>query len=283
MNSIFNYLLLISILFVNDSARSHSLVQNQTDRVNTLLLRANKIADPAASLIILNQAYQYIYELNDSLEANLYYNLGVVHGELLHTDSLKYFFTQALNIASNNLDESTEIRILDELADIARDENNYKLAMNYYSLAYDKIQQRAFEEKESSKRLEQRSVYFKVFGSSAVLVITTFLVYFILRQRKRFAQEVNELKSSSTIQSQQELEMSFKELNEQLSIPLSQREYEVLSLVIINKTNSIIAEELFVSVNTVKTHLKNIFEKMGVINRKDAIEKVITIKNVTLT
>lgn len=48
---------------------------------------------------------------------------------------------------------------------------------------------------------------------------------------------------------------------------LTEREREVLALVLEGKTNKEIAEALFISIHTVKTHLQNIFKKMNVTNR----------------
>jgi len=48
---------------------------------------------------------------------------------------------------------------------------------------------------------------------------------------------------------------------------LSEREVDVLKLLLIGKTNHEIAKELFISVNTVKTHVKNIYKKTHVKNR----------------
>jgi LuxR family maltose regulon positive regulatory protein len=54
---------------------------------------------------------------------------------------------------------------------------------------------------------------------------------------------------------------------------LSAREIETLKLVADNLTNKEIAERAFVSINTVKTHLKNIFIKLDVNNRSGAVAK----------
>ncbi len=51
---------------------------------------------------------------------------------------------------------------------------------------------------------------------------------------------------------------------------LSEREWEVLELVAKGNTNPQIAEALNVSENTVKFHLQNIFQKLGVGNRTEA-------------
>ena len=53
--------------------------------------------------------------------------------------------------------------------------------------------------------------------------------------------------------------------------PLSERELEVLQLLADGQTNHEIAQTLCVSVNTVKTHLKNIYGKLGVHSRREAI------------
>jgi LuxR family maltose regulon positive regulatory protein len=53
----------------------------------------------------------------------------------------------------------------------------------------------------------------------------------------------------------------------------SEREREVLRLLAANLSNREIADTLYVSVNTVKTHLKRIYEKMAVKNRHEATSR----------
>ena len=54
---------------------------------------------------------------------------------------------------------------------------------------------------------------------------------------------------------------------------LSKRELEVLQHMAEGLSNSEIAEKLFVSLNTVKTHSSKIFEKLDVKRRTQAVEK----------
>jgi len=53
---------------------------------------------------------------------------------------------------------------------------------------------------------------------------------------------------------------------------LSQREVEILNEIAKGSSNEEIADKLFLSVNTVKHHVHNIFTKLGVDNRRKAIE-----------
>jgi LuxR family transcriptional regulator, maltose regulon positive regulatory protein len=61
--------------------------------------------------------------------------------------------------------------------------------------------------------------------------------------------------------------------DERLSEPLSERELEVLALVAAGKANSEIASSLFVSLSTVKTHINNLYRKLGARSRTQAIAR----------
>ena len=54
--------------------------------------------------------------------------------------------------------------------------------------------------------------------------------------------------------------------------PLSTQEQRVLRLLVAGETNGQIAQELVVSVNTVKDHVKHLYNKLGVSNRLQASE-----------
>jgi LuxR family maltose regulon positive regulatory protein len=55
--------------------------------------------------------------------------------------------------------------------------------------------------------------------------------------------------------------------------PLSARELEVLRLLRTDMTSREIADELYVSVNTVRTHVRHVYEKLGVHHRADAVQR----------
>jgi LuxR family maltose regulon positive regulatory protein len=55
--------------------------------------------------------------------------------------------------------------------------------------------------------------------------------------------------------------------------PLSERELDVLRLLGSDLGGPQIARELMVSENTMRTHTKNIYEKLGVNNRRSAVRR----------
>lgn len=66
----------------------------------------------------------------------------------------------------------------------------------------------------------------------------------------------------------------FKFRNHTKQVPvanLSKQENNIKNLILEGKTNKEIATELFVSISTVKTHITNIYNKLGVANRKELI------------
>lgn len=63
-------------------------------------------------------------------------------------------------------------------------------------------------------------------------------------------------------------------LNQKLPNPLSSREYELVQKLEMGLSNKDIGAALCISENTVKTHLKHVFEKLDVQNRTEAIFKL---------
>jgi len=55
--------------------------------------------------------------------------------------------------------------------------------------------------------------------------------------------------------------------------PLSNRETEVLELLAVGKSYSMIAQELFITKETAKSHIKNIYSKLQVNSKSEAIAK----------
>jgi LuxR family transcriptional regulator, maltose regulon positive regulatory protein len=56
-------------------------------------------------------------------------------------------------------------------------------------------------------------------------------------------------------------------------VPLSARELEVLGLLAAGKTNPAIAEELVITLDTVKRHVTHILDKLGAANRTQAVTR----------
>jgi LuxR family maltose regulon positive regulatory protein len=56
-------------------------------------------------------------------------------------------------------------------------------------------------------------------------------------------------------------------------VPLTVRETEVLKLLAEFCSNEEIAADLFLSLNTVKTHMRSLFQKLSVTRRADAVRR----------
>lgn len=63
---------------------------------------------------------------------------------------------------------------------------------------------------------------------------------------------------------------------------LTKREYEVFSLLVLNKTTKEIAYELGISEKTVRNHISNVIQKLGVTGRAGAVVELLKLKEITL-
>ena len=70
--------------------------------------------------------------------------------------------------------------------------------------------------------------------------------------------------------------LSLANINKHILSQISEREFDVLVAIYEGKTNMQMADSLFVSVNTIKTHISNIYIKLDVASRTAAIARVRT-------
>ncbi len=234
----------------------------------------NNYPSPSTALIELNKRYEKVYSLNEKSECILYGNLGTVHFQLNNTDSALYYLNHSLNIASKSGFVLIEIEVLEKMGEIFRHQGNFKEATDYYSKA-------VLKGKDLENPTSHTNSGLNLYFQSGVIALLAFIIIYLFYRNSKSkkiiqAQQKNDLSKPALLG---EFLVSIKKLNNQLRFALSQREYEVLCLVVKGQTSAQIAEKLFISVNTIKTHLTNIFEKLEVANRKEAIEKVISIKS----
>ena len=109
---------------------------------------------------------------------------------------------------------------------------------------------------------------FEIYASATALLFTSLGIWIALKLTKpkntTIILEKNQFLSNSN---------NFKP-NEKLilQLGLSKRELEVLQLMAQGLSNQEISENLFVSLNTVKTHISRLFSKLNVKRRTQAIE-----------
>ena len=90
---------------------------------------------------------------------------------------------------------------------------------------------------------------------------------------ERLLKAIYELNSGGAPMSTSIARMVIKSFQKNFESPLSPRETEVLQLLSRGKTYTMIADELFIDKETVRTHIKNIYTKLEVSSKAEAIEK----------
>ncbi|HLF33416.1 MAG TPA: response regulator transcription factor [Cyclobacteriaceae bacterium] len=83
---------------------------------------------------------------------------------------------------------------------------------------------------------------------------------------------IDEIRKGGAPMSSNIARMVVESFQRNLNSPLSRRETEVLELLASGKSYSVIADELFIHRETVKTHIKNIYIKLQVNSKAAAIE-----------
>ena len=108
---------------------------------------------------------------------------------------------------------------------------------------------------------------FEIYVSAIAIIFTALGIWLALKLVKP---KVNTVVIEKPVFAGPAFNLNETELNK---LKISSRELEVLQLMAEGLSNQGIAERLFVSLNTIKTHSSNLFVKMEVERRTQAVEK----------
>ena len=96
----------------------------------------------------------------------------------------------------------------------------------------------------------------------------------IARAAARLTEEADRIAAAAIsldVEGRDDVEPPTIAADSQLAATLSEREREVFERLVLGASNAEIADELVITVETVKTHVKRILRKIGAINRAEAI------------
>lgn len=200
--------------------------------------------------------YHHLIEIEDITLARVYLALGELDRSLAILDPL-YDAAERLGRAGT----LTEIRVLQALSHHGRGEGE----LAWSTLA------------EALQRAEAQG-YVRLFvdeGQPMLHLLTTMLER--TERRDMSGNTVFPTPYARKLLSSIQIELEMREtalIPDSIGLiePLSERELQVLRLLASHLTSTEIADALFISVNTVRFHIKNIYAKLGVHRRADAIK-----------
>ncbi|PQJ80271.1 7TM diverse intracellular signaling domain-containing protein [Polaribacter porphyrae] len=120
------------------------------------------------------------------------------------------------------------------------------------------------------------------FGAIFEMLILTYAITYRIKmlhkENEKFKEEIKEyLTKINAFKSNNSEETNIESLIRENN--LSDREADVLLLIFKGYTNQRIGDELFITLNTVKYHIRNIYQKLNINTKNEAIDIVAKIKN----
>jgi DNA-binding CsgD family transcriptional regulator len=114
--------------------------------------------------------------------------------------------------------------------------------------------------------------------AAVIILYITFLVFGILVQKHKRIEHV----LTGRFESEAELANYRSQILAQEHPSLSARELEVVALLLRGRSTPSIAEALYISENTAKSHIQHIYKKMGIGSRQELLEQAESIPFVSV-
>lgn len=263
-------------------------------------------------LALASDEFSKAYQLMDSLDnphgkARVLRNQGELYFSLLNSRKAIEVLQQALNLFRDVDDKKSMLEINELISKVYMTDGNFAKAaefmkvqnqlkdtlMNNESKTIIAEMETRFQVREKNKtihllelqdELNRRKIRNQV-GVLVLLIIISLLILVVfifnnnrhkLKDKQLRLELQNYLLRINKLQNEVKEKTNDTKFSEDKAneYQLSEREVEVLKLIASGYKNAEIAERLFVSQNTIKTHIKNIYIKLDVKNRIEALKKV---------
>lgn len=245
----------------------------------------------------------YLNQKNYVAQSQNYQNLAETYREIGNYDKAVSYALKSLELTRIHGFKQDELHTLGILHKLYSDKNSYKKAYDYLK-EYHNLENEIFNIEKTSEILKLETAYntekneasikllsaennlktarlrtYQLMTAGALCLALLIAGMFYLYRRKQSLESslmkanLENLRTEITNllgQGKAWTQDSLAAINEHLETTLSDRELEILEKVLEGKTNDEVAEEIHLSVNTIKYHLKSIYSKLGVANRKEA-------------
>ncbi len=255
---------------------------NKAKKYLSKVRRNNQVSSLNFSLIKANMGLK---KYNDALllaNENITINQNLSSlANMVFSIELRAKINEGLN---RNLEALADYKLLQQLKDsLLNRQNSERISELEVKYRVDDITQANkilnLENEVAIAKNEQQSSQLKLLFYSLILIlIAAIAITYALFTRHKLKQnllttEINDLRNQIKVALEGDTSsLQIESINESIATPLTERETEILNYALSDMSNSEIAEKTFVSVNTVKYHLKKIYEKIGVTSRKEALQ-----------
>lgn len=246
----------------------------QEEHITTLLAMANVKLEQNNP----GESQQYVQDALNKAKRNGYSNSEQKAYDILYKIALKKGNTrEALKYRNAYISISDSLSNVEVKARVAALETQYETAKKEKE-----IQKLTYESELTTTKLQKTRNELIIIVVSGLAIIIVLLLFFITKHKKQKAERIAQSLQVEALQkrfmelhrspSELSVALDMEALNNKLHSHLTEREFETLKLCIAGKTNATIAEQMFVTVSTVKFHLRNAYSKLGVNNRKEAFQ-----------
>ncbi len=267
----------------NKSTENYKKAIPQLIKYNSLRYLSNTLIN-----IGVNQIHSKEYsKAQENIKQGLQTAITIKSKEniMLGYNALTEYYTQTKDFKNALASHKKATKYHDSIVNVASKESIISTQIEY------ETQKKDEQLKQLAKKTEQNSIEAKVnsdkliYGaliSFLVIGVLLFSIYLIRKNKALELENQNSILEKHILQINKLEDLVKNSQNQKYKVSsenvknyeLSNRETEVLEYITNGFSNEEIAAKLFVSKNTIKTHIKNIYSKLDVKNRIQAMKKI---------